>query len=482
MISINDYWKQCQELISETMQLKDSNMSDEEKKAAAGVKSSALKSLVEEIITFIRQHLVLGYDKFYGVMLLDMITKIDFEQQGAVDLDLRHNQFILKINPYFLYEKSIQQFEALIVSELLLLCMDIPTKFSELNSENDPTKHKYLTLAASAVAMNLTMNDIKIIQNRTGQIQRGLKIPADAYTVGDVRLDTRVNAASDKDLQYYYDLLNKHYKGKSSAGLAQGISDTNNSSYDKSLPSMPNNTDSNKDYSIHSWENATTKEDVHQKIKRLVQNTFNSLNEAERGLIPGAIQSSIQAMMQPSKIRWQQEIKSSFGTIRHGKIRTITKPNRRQPDRLDLPGKRQDRLLKVVMAIDTSGSVSDELLSLALNEIYTIVNSVQTEVTIIECDSQIAKKPYVAKKASDVQTTFQGRGGTCFTPAIEWINTHNYKDALLIFFTDGGGENDIPRPQVYKTIWLLPSESYRLSVREPYGKILYLDSDDQFKF
>lgn len=481
MATVNECWRQCQSIIKETINLKDSKMLDNEKEQIANKNSDTLKHMINDVITTIRQHLVLGYDRFYGIMLLDIKTDIDFIQQGAVDLDLRGNQITLKVNPYFLDGLTIQQFEALIVSELLLLCMDVPTKFSELNSERDPMKHQFLTLSASAVSMELTMSDIKVIQERNGTVRRGLKIPTDSYTVGDIRLDTSVNAANNKDLNYYYNLLMKHYKSKSESGKAQGLSTSDMPNYNPNLPTMPNNTNPNNKFSIHQWEDSSAKDDIHQKIKQLITNSYNSLSERERGLIPGSIQQFIDLIMAPSPIKWQEEIKSSFGSIRYGNIHTFTKPNRRQSDRLDIPGKRKDRLLKVVMVLDTSGSVSDQLLGMALNELYTILNTVKTEVTVIECDSSISKKPYIAKSPADIQTKMFGRGGTEFTPAINWINEHDYQNALLIFFTDGGGENKIPRPRVYKTIWLMPSKEYRLSVEEPYGKILYLDTDDKFK-
>ena len=58
---------------------------------------------------------------------------------------------------------------------------------------------------------------------------------------------------------------------------------------------------------------------------------------------------------------------------------------------------------------------------------------------------------------------------------IEYVNAHKeFRHALLIYFTDGWGERQIPRPLTYRTLWVLTSGEY-LSVREPYGAVISMD-------
>ena len=74
-----------------------------------------------------------------------------------------------------------------------------------------------------------------------------------------------------------------------------------------------------------------------------------------------------------------------------------------------------------------------------------------------------------------IKLKVKGRGGTWFSPVIEYINKDKYfRDALLIYFTDGGGEEKIPKPLTYRNIWVL-TESDELSVEEPYGIVLKMD-------
>ena len=478
-ININQYWNNCKQIISDTIALKNSNLSDDELKQQSVNNIAELTNYFKEIVKFIRQHLVLAYDKFYGIMLLDIKIEINTKINGAIDVTFNETQIKMNINPFYLGNMSIQQIEALIVSELLLITLDIPTKFTDLNSGNNQEEHNKLLRAASALSMDLTLNDIKVIQDNRGMTQVGLKIPKDAYTVSDIRLDTKINADRNKTLEYYYELLKNNCDYTSPDGKSQGINNPNeDSDYNPNLPNMPNNQNQNND--IHRWENINSRDDTQNKIKRLVSSTYKSLSEHERGLLPSFLSESIKVLLAPPSIKWEQELKNQAGTISFGHRSTIHRPNRRQPERLDLPGKVQDMVLRVVVGLDTSGSMSDELISLSLNEIFGMFRNIETEITIIECDSQISKEPYKAKSAKDIQTNITGRGGTRFTPVVEFINEHNFSDALFVYFTDGEGESEIPKPKVAKTIWILPSKDYRLSVRNPYGKILYLDSDKAF--
>ena len=145
--------------------------------------------------------------------------------------------------------------------------------------------------------------------------------------------------------------------------------------------------------------------------------------------------------------------------------------NRRQPERYDLSGKMEDKTLKIVVAIDTSGSVSDSMLSRIFNEIFDILGKRKYELTVIECDADV-QRVYKAARREDVKMKVVGRGGTFFTPVIEYINKDKYfRDALLIYFTDGGGEESIPRPLTYRNMWVVLGGD-DLSLEEPYGIVL----------
>lgn len=52
-------------------------------------------------------------------------------------------------------------------------------------------------------------------------------------------------------------------------------------------------------------------------------------------------------------------------------------------------GRTKDKALNIVVALDTSGSVSLEELSHFLNETIAILRSTRTNITVIECDTEV---------------------------------------------------------------------------------------------
>ena len=79
----------------------------------------------------------------------------------------------------------------------------------------------------------------------------------------------------------------------------------------------------------------------------------------------------------------------------------------------------------------------------------------------------------VLNKLSDIQMKVTGRGGTAFSPVIDYINNDKYyRDALLIYFTDGYGEKKIKKPLTYKNLWVILGNEKDLSLKEPYGIVV----------
>ena len=134
-----------------------------------------------------------------------------------------------------------------------------------------------------------------------------------------------------------------------------------------------------------------------------------------------------------------------------------------------------ETIIKLIVAIDTSGSMSNETLERIMTEIFDIIGSRMCEVTVIECDAKI-QRVYKARSVKDISYDICGRGGTSFIPVIEYINNHRqFRDAILIYFTDGVGDRSIPRPLTLKTMWVLRDAGCTLSVKNAYGEILTMD-------
>ena len=112
-----------------------------------------------------------------------------------------------------------------------------------------------------------------------------------------------------------------------------------------------------------------------------------------------------------------------------------------------------------------------------INEIFNIVKDYEYKITIIECDAEIGKV-YEAKKPSDVQTKVSGRGGTSFIPVVDYINeTGKFRDALMIYFTDGLGIMKSRNQELFRNMWVVLGDEKNLSLKNPYGEVKSLKMD-----
>ena len=123
---------------------------------------------------------------------------------------------------------------------------------------------------------------------------------------------------------------------------------------------------------------------------------------------------------------------------------------------------------RLVIVVDSSGSVDDELLNTFLGEVnflMTLVSNYQIE--LIVCDDKVhSHKTFYSGESLDV--SLKGGGGTSFEPAFKFVD-ENFDDVkLLLYFTDLDGKfpSEIPN---YEVKWVSSQ------VREiPFGTIIEL--------
>jgi predicted metal-dependent peptidase len=224
----------------------------------------------------------------------------------------------------------------------------------------------------------------------------------------------------------------------------------------------------------HNWEAGNDAEDAAAAVRELVNSAVDMMNEESRGLMPATFMSQVNEINKPAELSWQAILKKYVGTIAANKRKTRMRLNRRQPERFDLSGRVDDKILKIAVAIDTSGSVDDEMIAKIFNEIFEILAKRKHEITVIECDADV-QRVYKARNKSEIQKKVMGRGGTWFSPVIDYVNNDKYfRDALLIYFTDGYGEREIPKPRTYRNIWVVFGGAKNLSLKDPYGIVLSL--------
>lgn len=168
------------------------------------------------------------------------------------------------------------------------------------------------------------------------------------------------------------------------------------------------------------------------------------------------------------KVDWR-EVLSGFIASYAKSSYTFMPPNMKYLYRgIYLPSLSSD-LLRIIIAIDTSGSVDKELLAIFLGEIESIMEVYPNfEIDIITADNKVhSHKTYLPGETLDY--TVSGGGGTDFRPVFEYIDQNIDYPTALLFFTDG--EGIFPTNEAnFEVMWVVPK-----NIEIPFGETLVLN-------
>lgn len=407
-----------------------------------------------QMMELIKLFLISERDSYYGYFLMNMRVNADTDTDCIAGIRLNEFPPVLDTNPMLLCRFSIKEILYILCHEIDHIVFEHPTEMVRANPENDPDTAYKFNLAADAAVNDRLDHEIK------NEGHDFMARPDDVIT-SDVlsRMFRLGKIAYMENYAYYFGLIkNKRIRRPDDQRFEQQISA---GAFEK--------------MNDHKWycdEEAPDVDEVAASVREFVNASADMMNDENKGMMPGYFLSQVKQINEPPVISWQNILKKYTGTITAGKVKTKRRLNRRQPERFDLSGSVDDKVIKLAVAIDTSASLDDSSLAKIFNEIFSIISRYRYEVTVIECDSEI-QRVYVVHDPSDVKMNVAGRGGTMFTPVIEYINKDRYfRDALLIYFTDGFGETEIPRPSTYRNLWVIDGNTEDLSIKEPYGAVI----------
>ena len=184
------------------------------------------------------------------------------------------------------------------------------------------------------------------------------------------------------------------------------------------------------------------------------------------GSIPGEIQVFLNKLLDP-KLPWHRILQKYMHSFTKGDY-SFRKPNRRFFPRFHLPSLHSESLLDITVAVDISGSVSDEEFGVFVSEIYSILRMLKPEkLTLLQFDTVIHSVTKLNNVRDLSQVQFKGRGGTKIEPVMQWANEN--KPKLLLVFTDGEFYFRNATTQV-NTIWVVHNN---LRFTAPLGKVIY---------
>ena len=126
--------------------------------------------------------------------------------------------------------------------------------------------------------------------------------------------------------------------------------------------------------------------------------------------------------------------------------------------------------LRLVIAIDSSGSVDEVLLNQFLSEVDFLMQTVpRYYIDLLVCDDKIHS--HTTFEAGEILSAkVVGGGGTDFRPVFRYVEEHLDDVKLLLYFTDLDGFFPKEAPS-YKVKWIVPQEK-----EVPFGEVIVLET------
>ena len=204
----------------------------------------------------------------------------------------------------------------------------------------------------------------------------------------------------------------------------------------------------------HSKEEKDPKEEM-ENIQQAIDDLCEfATEEVEKscGKLPGEMEGRIKLIREKKKPKpitdWKKHFRRYIGNEFSDQIK---KSRKRESKRFpDAAGNRHKRKSHILVAVDTSGSVSMPEYNEFFGQIRTIKD---TTFHVVECDSRIQHEYDFRGK---IPQELHGGGGTDFSPVMDlyWANRRKYEG--VVYFTDG--ECPIPDNTPKETLWVVSSK------------------------
>jgi len=389
---------------------------------------------------------ILLSEPFYGHFMLGMPKAIS-EEVGTAAVGLMNRQIVkLIVNPNFWQGLNTEQRYGLIKHEVLHIVLKHLLVWKQ-----------YTNKTLFNIAADLVVN----------QYIKAEQLPEGGITLQrfwHLQPMYGITLEPNKDVGYYYrelkKVLDQNPKESFQSIIDNHTQPTDPSGYDTTPIDLKRLIEeSHQELERHQlWKAMDELSPGEQKImehqvNNIIKQTVNRVKHKYKnyGNLPAGLKELLDKILADMKpqFNWRRILRLFAATSSSTYLKnTIRRPSKRYGTTPGIKVKRQHRLL---LAIDTSGSVQQEELLEFFSEIHHLWRQ-GAEIFIVECDTHIHHK-YFYKGIPP--THIHGRGGTAFTAPIRYGNEEYRPDALM-YFTDGHAPPPA-LPARYPILWVISS-------------------------
>ena len=212
------------------------------------------------------------------------------------------------------------------------------------------------------------------------------------------------------------------------------------------------------------------RDEIADEFKEAVINAAS--NEPNAGNIPGNVKKMLKDLTEP-QMDWRELLNLTLTSAIKDDY-TWMRPSRRS-HHMDaiMPGMNPGEEIDIAVAIDTSGSISQQMLVEFLSEVQGCMESFTAYRIHLFCFDTAIHNP-VQFNSDDIKDICEyelgGFGGTDFEPIFKYMKENEVQPDRLICFTDGYPFGSWGDPDYVDTLWVIHGST---SIVAPFGTTAY---------
>ncbi len=190
----------------------------------------------------------------------------------------------------------------------------------------------------------------------------------------------------------------------------------------------------------------------------------------ESGDLPGALERLLCSMLAPA-LSWRELLRRFLENAARNDF-TWMRPNRRHLHTgLYLPGLENQELAEIAIAVDVSGSITQNELDSFGRELSAVLEEFDTSLTVFTCDAALTARERLCRWDLPLDFAITGGGGTDFRPPFSQLERDGNAPACLIYFTDLESSH-FPEEPGYPVMWVTPNKGH---TPPPFGEVVIME-------
>jgi predicted metal-dependent peptidase len=215
-----------------------------------------------------------------------------------------------------------------------------------------------------------------------------------------------------------------------------------------------------------------------EEMKKLEESVGRALREG--GILAGRLGANVPREISVSiekPLDWKEELREFVTASVRGRDELTWRRFNRGLLANDIlaPSVESETMTEIIVAIDTSGSISQEIISTFAMQLQTICDSCKPEtVRVLWWDTDVHGEQVFDGDSPNVKDILKplGGGGTHVGCVSKYIEQKKYSPDCIVVFTDGYVESDVAWGTGVETLWLVTENR---SFKPPKGKLVKID-------